>query len=212
MQESARKKEAHQDIERLAVVKNFRKVIETRDMSLMSKELYQFLNLYCGFIAHYDIHGFRATYAGAREFAEVFIRHFDRNHRYFCGNYPCHDEPYQATGFTKAAIKEEFFRIVEGHKEDITEWADGVERDKRRAIFRTLKHEFEPDEMNLHLECTLCGEELDFCIKRNGRDEKALETLCCLFCGEPIKLHEQGGDTYVEHTIEGTAGEDTETL
>jgi len=42
----------------LAVVNNFRRIIETRNMSLMNKELYQFLNLYCGFIAHYNIQGF----------------------------------------------------------------------------------------------------------------------------------------------------------
>ena len=38
-------------IGKLAVVRNFRQVIEARDMSLMKKELYQFLNLYCSFIA-----------------------------------------------------------------------------------------------------------------------------------------------------------------
>jgi hypothetical protein len=49
-------------IGKLPVVRNFRKVIEARDISLMNKELYQFLNLYCGFIAHYNINGFKATY------------------------------------------------------------------------------------------------------------------------------------------------------
>ena len=48
-------------IGKLAVVRNFRRVIEARDISLMNKELYQFLNLYCGFIAHYDINGFKAA-------------------------------------------------------------------------------------------------------------------------------------------------------
>ena len=51
-----------EDIERLSVVRNFQKVIKARDMSLMNKELYQFLNLYCGFIAHYNIHGFIEYY------------------------------------------------------------------------------------------------------------------------------------------------------
>ena len=49
----------------------------------MTKELYDFLNLYCGFIAHYNIHGFRQAYAAPRDFTDVFIRHFDREHRYF---------------------------------------------------------------------------------------------------------------------------------
>lgn len=130
----------------LPVVRKFRQVIEKRDMSLMDKELYQFLNLYCGFIAHYNICGFRETYTPPREFADVFIRHFDRDHRYFCGNYACHSEPYQNSGFTKAEIKEEFFRIVDRQKHAISDWANGVERDKRYALFRRLKLEFEPDE------------------------------------------------------------------
>jgi hypothetical protein len=115
----------------------------------MDKELYQFLNLYCGFIAHYDIYGFRETYAAPRDFADVFIRHFDRDHRYFCGNYACHSEPYQNSGFTKAEIKQEFFRIVEEHKKTIGGWANGVERDKRYTLFRKLKAEFEPGETRI---------------------------------------------------------------
>ena len=128
----------------LPVVRKFRKVIENRDMTLMDNQLYQFLNLYCGFIAHYNIYGFRETYASPREFADVFIRHFDRDHRYFWGNYACHSEPHQNSGFTKAEIKQEFFRIVDEHKKAIGQWANGVERDKRYALFRKLKDEFEP--------------------------------------------------------------------
>jgi len=130
----------------LPVVRKFRQVIEKRDMNLMDKELYEFLNLYCGFIAHYNIYGFREIYTPPREFADVFIRHFDRDHRYFCGNYACHSEPYQNSGFTKAEIKQEFFRIVDRHKEAIGLWANGVERDKRYALFKRLKDEFEPSE------------------------------------------------------------------
>ena len=133
----------------LPVVRKFRKVIENRDMTLMDNQLYQFLNLYCGFIAHYNIYGFRETYTAPRDFADVFIRHFDRDHRYFCGNYACHSEPYQESGFTKAEIKQEFFRIVEEHKKAIGLWANGVERDKRYSLFQRLKDEFEPSEAHI---------------------------------------------------------------
>ena len=63
MQSVSSKPIAKTGIGNLPVVRKFRKVIENRDMSLMDKELYQFLNLYCGFIAHYNIYGFRETYA-----------------------------------------------------------------------------------------------------------------------------------------------------
>ena len=46
----------------IAVIKNFQEVIETKDISRMTKELYEFLILHCGFIAHYDIHGFYSEY------------------------------------------------------------------------------------------------------------------------------------------------------
>ncbi|MFZ4438056.1 MAG: hypothetical protein ACOYOS_06475 [Syntrophales bacterium] len=141
-----RREAAKTVIERLPVVRNFRQVIEARDMSIMNKGLYEFLNMYCGFIAHCDIHGFRGAYTAPRDFADVFIRHFDRDHRYFCGNYVCHSQPYQESGFTKAEIKQEFFRIIDRHKDAINLWASGVERDKRYSLFQKLKTEFEPSE------------------------------------------------------------------
>ena len=50
----------------IAVIRNFKEVIENRDINRMSKELYDFLTLYCGFIAHYDINGFKATYRSSK--------------------------------------------------------------------------------------------------------------------------------------------------
>jgi hypothetical protein len=95
-------------------------VIESRDIDRMSKELYYFLALNCGFIAHYDINGFKATYKVPGDFADVFIRHFDREHRYRNGTYTCHQEPYKDTGFTKADIKREFEGIIDIHKDQIS--------------------------------------------------------------------------------------------
>ena len=132
-------------IGRLAVMHNFRQVIEARDIQLMGKELYQFLNLHCGFIAHYDINGFKSVYSPPREFAEVFIRHFDREHRCFNGVYPRHEEPYKETGYTKAHIKREFYRIVDKHKNSISRWAEKSQRDERYAAYLTLKKEFEQE-------------------------------------------------------------------
>lgn len=170
---SERREVAKRAIETLPVVRNFRKVIEARNMSLMNKELYQFLNLYCGFIAHYNIHGFQETYASPGEFADVFIRHFDQKHRYFCGNYACHAEPYQNTGFTKAQIKAEFFRIVDKHKEAIGRWANSVERERRYAAFQALKSEFEGKEQKFRLDCDLCGENVDIRIEDTNQDRQA---------------------------------------
>jgi hypothetical protein len=134
----------------IAVIKNFKEVIETRNIDKMNKELYQFLNLYCGFIAHYDINGFKATYRDPQDFAEVFIRHFDRQHRYYQGIYACHQEPYKETGLTKAEIKKEFEKIVEIHKNQISLWAKEEQRKERYNLYLKLKEEFEGGEINEH--------------------------------------------------------------
>jgi hypothetical protein len=130
----------------VAVIKNFQEVIENKDIGRMNRELYEFLNLYCGFIAHYDINGFKAAYKSPRDFAEVFIRHFDKEHRYYNGTYPCHESPYKETGMTKAQIKRELERIVNQHKKQIHGWADEEQRKERYALYLKLKEEFEGGE------------------------------------------------------------------
>ena len=130
----------------LAVIKNFKEVIENKDINRMNKELYDFLNLHCGFIAHYDINGFKHTYRDPRNFAEVFINHFDRTHPYYSRTYACHREPYKDTGLTKADIKEEFERIVDLHKDQISRWAKDELRKERYALYLKLKEEFEGSE------------------------------------------------------------------
>jgi hypothetical protein len=62
------------------------------------------------------------------------------------------------------------------------------------------------------MECELCGESIELEIKRNGRDENSLENLCCLFCGQPIRMNQTGGKNYVEHTIERETGKNSEAL
>ena len=133
----------------IPVIKNFQQVIENRDIDRMNKELYEFLNLYCGFIAHYDINGFKATYKSPRDFAEVFIRHFDREHRYYNGIYSCHESPYKETGMTKAEIKREFELIVQYHKNRIIQRAHGELMQERYTFYLKLKNEFEGGENNV---------------------------------------------------------------
>jgi hypothetical protein len=134
----------------IAVIKNFKEVIEKRDIDRMNKELYSFLNLHCGFIAHYDINCFKATYRSPRDFAEVFIRHFDRKHRYYSGTYACHQEQYNETGLTKADIKGEFERIVDLLKDQISRWAKDEQRQERYTLYLKLKEEFEGGKKDEH--------------------------------------------------------------
>jgi len=126
-----------------AVIRNFKEVIESRDINRMNKELYDFLTLYGGFIAHYDINGFKATYRRLLNFAGVFIKHFDREHPYYSGVYACHQTPYKETGLTKADIKREFETIVDLHKDQISRWVKEELRKERYTLYLKLKEEFE---------------------------------------------------------------------
>ena len=189
MQMQLIKQSEKKPISNLPVVRNFRKFIEARDISLMNKELYQFLNLYCGFIAHYNINGFKAAYSSPKDFAEVFIRHFDHEHKYFNRVYPCHEEPYNDAGNTKAEIKKEFYRIVDIHKDAISKWADKRQRDARYAVYLNLKKEFQPESDGLNIECETCGNEYEVKVKKNGDDFNDFGIVCCLFCGQQIKLY-----------------------
>ena len=176
-------------VSNLPVVRNFRKVIEARDISLMRKELYQFLNLYCGFIAHYNINGFKAAYSSPRDFAEVFIRHFDHEHKYFNGVYPCHEEPYNDAEDTKAEIKQEFYRIVDTHKDAICKWAERMQRDERRSAYLMLKEEFQTELEGLEIKCEACGGEYEVKVKKEGKDFNDFGVICCVFCGQQTKLY-----------------------
>jgi hypothetical protein len=189
MEKAALKTSYKGPISKVVVVRNFQKAIEERDISLMNKELYQFLTQYCGFIAHYDINGFKATYTHPRDFAGVFIRHFDRAHKYFSGIYPCHHEPYQNTGFSKAEIKQEFWRIVDEHKEAIGKWAEQWQKDERYAVYLKLKREFTEETGGLIITCEACGNEYEVKVLKEGEEYNDFGIICCLFCGQQIKLY-----------------------
>jgi hypothetical protein len=169
------------------VVRNFRRVIDERDMSLMGKELYEFLHLHCGFIAHYNMDGFKAAYAGPRDFSDAFIRHFDPDHRYFDGVHRCDEEPYKDTEFTRAHIKEAFIRIVEKNKNLISNWAEQCLRNERHNAFQILKREFE--DPGIGIDCEACGNRYSVKVEKDGEAYSDFGTICCLFCGRQIKLY-----------------------
>lgn len=60
------------------VFKNFKKIIDKKDVSLINKELYYHLNLNCNFSAHFNLEGFRSYFDGSDGFHE-FTHFFDKN-------------------------------------------------------------------------------------------------------------------------------------
>ena len=188
----------------MPVVRNFKRVIEKRDITLMKKELYMFLNLHCGFIAHYNIDGFKAAYSDSRNFEGVFIRHFDSEHQYFSGIYQCHKDPYKETGYTKAEIKQAFFRIVDTHKPAIERWSRLKMQAERRAVYLRLKQEFAPEERGVVVDCEACGTQYDIKVVLEGRAYTDFGIICCLFCGHQIKM--KGEEIDVECAEQRKAG------
>ena len=175
-------------IEKLHVVRNFRGVIEAKDVSLMNSELYHFVILHCGFIAHFNINGFKAAYSHPKDFAGVFIRHFDRSHSYFCNTFHCDEAIYRDTGYTRAEIKEEFFRIVDIHIHAIFMWAESEQRLERLAAYRTLKEEFEGTLKALKVRCDGCHASYEVKVLKEGNSASDLGSLHCLFCARHISL------------------------
>ena len=210
MKKGASKIQNRRTINSLPVVRNFQKIIENRDIRHMTKELYQFFCLNCGFIAHFDIDGFKATYGYPKSFSEIFIRQFDRSHPYFCEIYEWHHKPYKDTGYTVAEIREEFIRIVDIHKYAIERWARLKQKTERQAVYLRLKQEFAHEERGISVNCDACASKYIVMVELEGQAYSDFRIICCMFCGRQIKL--QGGESNVEYTKQGKAFQDTEAL
>ena len=57
------------------VLQNVKRVLESQDIDLLQSPAYRILITHCGFIAHYNLEGFRATYRDHLDgFVESFLR------------------------------------------------------------------------------------------------------------------------------------------
>lgn len=55
------------------ILRNVDEILRNRDINLMSKETYNFINLHCGTIAHYDRDGWCNRYSDLRDFVDLFL-------------------------------------------------------------------------------------------------------------------------------------------
>lgn len=65
--------------EHALLYRKFKKCVDEKSIERMDKKLYHFFIYHCGFIAHYNIHGFRDEYSDMRflEWFEVFASKLD---------------------------------------------------------------------------------------------------------------------------------------
>lgn len=60
--------------------RNFKQIIDAREISLLKNTLYDHCHMHCSFIAHYNRQGFISEYSGQN--FRSFVEHFDRNWKY----------------------------------------------------------------------------------------------------------------------------------
>jgi hypothetical protein len=61
------------------IVNNFRKVLTTGNIQFLSKQTYEFIMNSSGFIAHYDLFGFRAEYEHTPQLAREIMQNRNNN-------------------------------------------------------------------------------------------------------------------------------------
>jgi hypothetical protein len=91
------------------IVADFRRLLKTGDMGKLTPRLYHALTMHGGFIAHFDINGFRATYAG--KLSELLRGEFraltDPDHF----NWPALEDSVYADGLTAGEIMREIAKV-----------------------------------------------------------------------------------------------------
>jgi hypothetical protein len=61
------------------IVSSFRNVFQQNEISKLSKSAYNFIYLCSGFIAHYDVYGFRGHYADVESLKQDILRNQSMN-------------------------------------------------------------------------------------------------------------------------------------
>tara|TARA_Y100000310_G_scaffold335935_1_gene419200 strand:- start:761 stop:1156 length:396 start_codon:yes stop_codon:yes gene_type:complete len=89
------------------LVNNLKRIIKARNMEPLQKKLYEFIHLHCGFIAHYNLNGFKHTYYEGQEF-QTFLEDLKEG----CNVYACDMEDNYNYGYTNKEVKEAIAEIL----------------------------------------------------------------------------------------------------
>lgn len=61
------------------ILRSFKSVFKHKDISYLTKNAYDYIYLASGFIAHYNVHGFRAEYENVYMFAQRILNNRSNN-------------------------------------------------------------------------------------------------------------------------------------
>ena len=108
-------------------------------MDSLKNPLYEFIHLNCGFIAHYNLNGFKATYYSGLEFINFLTRLKDG-----CSVYACDLEDNYDYGFTNKEVKEALKQLITDDLiHDLKTELNNVAKQARYKEYQKLKTEFE---------------------------------------------------------------------
>lgn len=108
-----------------SVIDAFRRYLESDDSTKITASLRDFLMMVCGFIAHYDLNGFRGTYPHAHLLLEE-MRGYAGELTYLIDGHRPPGRVYR-DGMTDTAVCVEMAALIELHR-------TGAERNYTRAI------------------------------------------------------------------------------
>lgn len=86
---------------------NLKRIVKARNMEPLQKKLYEFIHLNCGFIAHYNLQGFKSTYYDGDEFVE-FLERLKQG----CYVHNCDLEDNYNYGYTNEEVKNALAEIL----------------------------------------------------------------------------------------------------
>lgn len=128
------------------VLKNFERVLVEKDSSLIDKQLYEVLIGYCGFIAHYNIHGFRETYSDLRDLIHNLLREDSLGLRWYVNNKSSYLYDTKYRGRYIADFVTGILDLARKYRDSVETHFAGVER-----INKTLLAESLADELGFEL-------------------------------------------------------------
>jgi len=127
--------------EKKAVLRDWQRFIKNDfDERYFTKKLYDHLNLHCSFIAHFNVHGFYATYFENPEHTIKFLSQFDEDFGYRSIEY---GTTYWFTGEDYHDLNSEMVESLEPYKEKI--YSDLKQKTKEMKLkqIEKLKNELE---------------------------------------------------------------------
>jgi hypothetical protein len=126
------------------ILQNFKKCIDERSLESMKDPLYQHLHLYCSFIAHYNINGFKHEYSGFRFL--VFIKNFLHPHFQLNLRPISNDKKYIEIAELNRLMREYIMEHAEQIKYEFENREIRLKVEKLRALADELGYDIVPKE------------------------------------------------------------------